>query len=58
MSKLYRSRGKFYKVDNGEWVFWCVDSWVYSEDANEQECVWHKDWSEDLKLVGNNFRLK
>lgn len=58
MSKLYRSRGKFYKVDNGEWVFWCINHWEYSEDANDPNSYWHKGWKADLRLIGNNFRLK
>lgn len=58
MSKLYSSRGKFYRIDNGVWAFWCVDHWAYSEDANNQESGWYKEWLEDLKLVGNNLRLK
>lgn len=58
MTKLYRSNGRFYKIDGGEWVFWCINHWEYSEDANDPNSYWHKGWKADLKLIGNNFRLK
>lgn len=58
--KIYVSRGLHYRVNhNGLWEFWSTSSekWLISMDALEGGAI-HERWEADLRLIGNNFRLK
>lgn len=60
MSKLFKSRGKFYKRrEDGKWLFYSpfTNRWVFSVDANHPS-PHYGEWLLDLRLIGNNFRLK
>lgn len=57
MSKLFKSRGLFYKRnEDGKWLVY-IGGWEMSEDANHPS-PYYEEWLLDLRLVGNNFRLK
>lgn len=57
MSKLFKSRGLFYKRnEDGKWLVY-IDGWEISVDANHHS-LHYEGWLLDLRLIGNNFRLK
>lgn len=60
MSKVFKSCGMFYKRgEDGKWLFYTpiADRWVLSLDANHPS-PHYEQWLLDLRLIGNNFRLK
>lgn len=58
--KIYVSGDIHYRVNhNGIWEFWSTSSgkWLISFDALDNVKL-HERWKADLRLIGNNFRLK
>lgn len=57
--KIYASLGLYYRRSGCVWEFWSTynGQWVPSLNATYEGLVYER-WWKDLKLIGNNFRLK
>lgn len=57
--RLFNSNGLIYRCNNHVWEVWSATGcWITSIDANDLGSELRLRFLQDLKLIGNNFKLK